>query len=428
MTLSTIMQSLQIVNAKVTYRSAPIHLLEKFTFKDAQSAHKLLLEKAGLKECIILQTCNRVEVFAAAKNLDEQRLLEAWSSVIGLPTGEFAKTVEISRGKDVILHLLKLASGLDSLVIGEDQVLGQIRRTFDFCRNNHYAGSHLSVIFDKAVKVGSKVRATTGINKGSTSVGSMAVNLTERYFNDLKNRNIILIGSGESASLIAKALKQRDVNFMVTSRTFDRAKSFADRVAGRPIPFENAIAMLPEIDLIFVSTTAPYYLLTYDRIQVAMRNRSEGMMILDLSNPRTVEESVAAIKKVKLINMDQIAEIVEKNIRSRKNEIQSAEKIIDIEMKSVDSILKRKKVDPVVVSVFKSVDAIREREFKKALTILGNKLGSEESRIIEQLSYAIVEGIISTPMNNLKTEIEIGDEDEEKIMNVVARLFKYKEQ
>jgi glutamyl-tRNA reductase len=126
--------------------------------------------------------------------------------------------------------------------------------------------------------------------------------------------------------------------------------------------------------------------------------------------------------------MDQIAEIVEKNIRSRKNEIQSAEKIIDIEMKSVDSILKRKKVDPVVVSVFKSVDAIREREFKKALTILGNKLGSEESRIIEQLSYAIVEGIISTPMNNLKTEIEIGDEDEEKIMNVVARLFKYKEQ
>ncbi len=98
MTLSTIMQSLQIVNAKVTYRSAPIHLLEKFTFKDAQSAHKLLLEKAGLKECIILQTCNRVEVFAAAKNLDEQRLLEAWSSVIGLPTGEFAKTVEISRG------------------------------------------------------------------------------------------------------------------------------------------------------------------------------------------------------------------------------------------------------------------------------------------------------------------------------------------
>jgi glutamyl-tRNA reductase len=97
-------------------------------------------------------------------------------------------------------------------------------------------------------------------------------------------------------------------------------------------------------------------------------------------------------------------------------------------MKSVDSILKRKKVDPVVVSVFKNVDAIREREFKKALTILGNKLGSEESRIIEQLSYAIVEGIISTPMNNLKTEIEIGDEDEEKIMNVVARLFKYKEQ
>jgi glutamyl-tRNA reductase len=148
---------------------------------------------------------------------------------------------------------------------------------------------------------------------------------------------------------------------MVTSRTFDRAKSFADRVAGRPIPFENAIAMLPEIDLIFVSTTAPYYLLTYDRIQVAMRNRSEGMMILDLSNPRTVEESVAAIKKVKLINMDQIAEIVEKNIRSRKNEIQSAEKIIDIEMKSVDSILKRKKVSYLLLLITFTNSGLRVR-------------------------------------------------------------------
>ena len=161
----------------------------------------------------------------------------------------------------------------------------------------------------------------------------------------------------EGASLIAKSLKLRNIDFMVTSRTFERAKSFADAMSGKPIPFENALKKFHRVDLIFVSTTAPYYLVTYERIRKAMTRRKKALMIFDLSNPRTVEEKVASIKKVKLINMDQIAEIVEKNIRSRKNEIQSAEKIIDTEMKSVDTMLKRKRVEPMVISIFKKVDA-----------------------------------------------------------------------
>jgi glutamyl-tRNA reductase len=151
------------------------------------------------------------------------------------------------------------------------------------------------------------------------------------------------------------------------------------------------------------------------------------MMIFDLSNPRTVEEKVAIIKKVKLINMDQIAEIVEKNIRARKSEIQSAEKIIDDEINSVDTILKRKKAEPIVVSVFKNVDIIRDRELKKALSMLGKKIGPEESKTIEQLSHAIVEGILSTPMNNLRKEIEVCNGNEEEIMKMAAKLFKYED-
>jgi glutamyl-tRNA reductase len=128
-----------------------------------------------------------------------------------------------------------------------------------------------------------------------------------------------------------------------------------------------------------------------------------------------------------LINMDQIAEIVEKNIRARKSEIQSAEKIIDDEIKSVDTILKRKKAEPIVVSVFKSVDIIRDRELKKALSMLGKKIGPEESKTIEQLSHAIVEAILSTPMNNLRKEIEVCNGNEEELMKMVAKLFKYED-
>ena len=146
----------------------------------------------------------------------------------------------------------------------------------------------------------------------------------------------------------------------------------------------------------------------------------------DLSNPRTVEDKVATIKKVKLINIDQISEIVEKNIRARKNEIQSAEKIINNEMESVDSLLKRRKVEPIVVSIFKNVDVIRERELKKALSIIGKSLGPKEAKTIEELSYALVEGILSTPMNNLRKEIELSNENEE-LMRVVSKLFKYED-
>jgi glutamyl-tRNA reductase len=415
---------IHIINARITYRNAPIHMLEKFTFKDINNAHKLFLKKAGFEECVILQTCNRVEVFAASKESDQSSLLEGWASAVGLPEKDFAN-VEISKGMDAVMHLMKLASGLDSLVVGEDQILGQVRRALEYSRSSRYARTNLSLIFDRALKVGSRVRTATGINKGNVSIASVAVNLAEEYFDDLKFKTIMLIGTGEAASLVAKMLKKHEVDFMVASRAQERAQSFAETVAGTPIPFDSALEMLCEVDLIFTATVAPYRLLTFERIENAMKNRREGMMIFDLSNPRTVDERVATIHGVKLINMDQIAELVGKNMRSRIKEINSAEKLIDSEIKSVDMIMRRMKAEPVVISVFKNVDTIRERELKKALAMLGKKLGPEQAKIVEQLSYAIVEGILSTPMNNLRKEIEEGESEE--LMKIVAKLFKYEE-
>lgn len=422
---SALADSLHIINAKVTYRNAPIHLLEKFTFADINRAYNSIMDKSGLKECIILQTCNRVEVFGVSRTPNPGKLIQAWASAVNLEESEFQNIVETCSDKEVTLHLLKLAAGLDSLVIGEDQILGQVKRAFEFSRTKRHVGAHLSILFQRAIKVGSRVRADTALNKGSVSIGSMAVNLAGEYFDDLKTKRILLIGSGEGASLIAKSLRLRNIDFMVTSRTFERAKSFADAVSGKPIPFEEALEKFHTVDLMFLSTVAPYYLVTYERIHKAMKRRKNALMIFDLSNPRTVEEKVASIKKVKLINMDQIAEIVEKNIRSRKNEIQSAEKIIDTEMKSVDTLLKRKRVEPVVVSIFKNVDEIRERELKKAFYMLKDKMGPSEAKVVEQLSHAIVEGVLSAPMNNLRKEIELGMTDQEEIMKVITKLFKY---
>src|SRR5919199_4964306 len=150
-----------IVNARVTYRNAPMHLLEKYVFKDIDKAYKLFIEMVGLDECIILQTCNRVEIFGAAKDLNEHKLLDGWVSAAGISQSDL-DSIEISRGKDAIMHLMRLASGLESLVVGEDQILGQVRRGFEFSRTGRYANANLSIIFDRALKAGSKIRTTTG--------------------------------------------------------------------------------------------------------------------------------------------------------------------------------------------------------------------------------------------------------------------------
>lgn len=425
--MTLVNKSLDLLNFRITYKEAPIHLLEKFTFKDIDRAYESFLEHLQLKECLILQTCNRVEIFAVVdEGLDLQKIICYWATYSNLSTEEFSKIVEIVKGDRVIQHLLKLVSGLDSLVIGEDQILGQVKRSYEFARNNNYLGSFLSIIFEKSLKVGSKVRALTGINRGSVSVGSVAVNLAEESLERLDDKKILLIGSGEGASLIAKALKRRNVSFLVTSRTFERAKSFAESLAGTPIIFEDAMDSLPSIDIIFVSTIAPYYLITYERIKKTMETKHSSLLIFDLSNPRTVEDSISQIDNVSLFNLDQIGYIVQKNIKCRREEIQSAEEIIADEMRNMDLILKRKKADPVVISVFRNVDKIRERELNKALSILGPKIGPKESKIIEQFSHALLEGILSTPMNNLRRQIQNGNNDEEQeLMRIAAKLFNY---
>jgi len=276
MTTYLTLQSSQFVNLRVTFKNSPIHILEKFTFKDIHNAYKTFIDSAEIEECIILQTCNRVEVYGLGTNPQPDKIIELWSSLINIPADEVRSNVIINVGEEAIKHLAKLTSGLDSLVVGEDQILGQVKRSLEFSRKNRFSGPNLNVLFDRTIKIGSKVRTDTGINKGSISVGSMAVNLASEYFDDINEKEILLIGSGEGASLIAKALKQRNIKFFISSRTFDRARSFSDTVGGVPIPFEEALEKLNEnIDMVFISTVAPYYLLTYERMANIMQNRKK---------------------------------------------------------------------------------------------------------------------------------------------------------
>ena len=420
-----ITDELKLLNVRITHKKAPIHVLEKFTFKDIAKAYRIFLTSGDIRECVILQTCNRVEIFLALDKMDVEKIFEIWRKITEIRDLSF-ELAEIDQDKGAINHLLRLTSGLESLVVGEDQILGQVKRAFEYSRQNCYVDSFIPIIFDHAIKVGSRIRTNTGLNKGSLSIGSMAVNLAEEYFDDFQSKKVLLIGTGEGATLVAKSLKKRQVNFDVASRTFERAKSFCIAVGGTPVMFEDAIRNLENTDIIFVSTTAPYYLITYDRI-FNRNKKNAGMMIFDLSNPRTVDDKIATISGIKLVNIDQIAEIVDRNLKRRHEEIRMAEKMIQGGMQSMDLLFRKIKAEPFVVSIFKIVDEVRNRELSKAARKLGIKKGMKEFEIMEQFSYAIVEGILSTPMNNFRKEIG-NTEKNEDVLNIVSRIFNYEPQ
>ncbi|MBM2851920.1 MAG: glutamyl-tRNA reductase [Candidatus Nitrosotenuis sp.] len=360
-----------IINARVTFHNSPIHVLEKFTFKNIDSAYEYFREYSGLKECVILQTCNRVEIFGLSNDFNIQKIKKTWASLAGLEEIAFKENFEISENMDVYLHLLKLTSGLDSMVVGEEQILGQIKEAITNAREIRASGEYLNTLFDKAIRIGTRVRNSTGISKGSISVGSMAVKLAEENIDDLKAKKILLIGTGEAATMVAKSLKKRGYEFFVTSRTRVRSKAFAETVGGNPIDFEDVLSGFSNYDVLFVATIAPYFLVTFERIKKAMNDKKTGMMILDLSNPRTVDEKVTTISGIKMMNLDQIAEIVDKNMRNRVNEKTNAEKIISEEVSVLEAQMKRLEVEPVVKEIFKDIDVRRVKELEKALSMLG---------------------------------------------------------
>lgn len=411
----------RILNARVTFRNAPIHVLERFAIRDVGGAYGQFLSDPGLDECVIVQTCNRVELFGRSSDGGTAGMLRTWAAVSGMEVGKLEGSVEVEEGRDALRHLLKLASGLDSMVLGEEQILGQIRESVASAKRTRASGPYLNALFEKAMKAGARIRSTTGIGRGGTSVGSMAVRLAEENVEGMRGRRVLLIGTGEVSTLVAKSLKRRGYGFEVASRTLGRSEAFCKALGGSPVRFEDVLGGFSAYDVVFVATSAPYLLVTRERIAEAMGTGRGGMMILDLSNPRTVDEGVATIGGVRLMNLDQIAEMVERNVASRRRVAREAEGVVGGEVEALEASMKRLEAEPLVGGVFRSIDSLRERQLQKALRMLGETDGAR-IKIIDDLTREIVEGIVSTPMNNIRRASERGRHD---IVELAAGLFDY---
>ena len=348
-----------VMNARVTFRNVPIHELSKFAFKDVGAAAEEFKKIPGVDECIIVQTASRIEIFtvsnvetidspdarrAEGKTLILNQVKETWISLTALEQidiDHFDQTLEVYKSDDVYLNLLRLGSGIDSFVIGKQEVFDEIVQSLSHAKSAGTSGTILNKLFENVIRLSTRMRDTTGISKDVISLGDIAVKLVDEKAGLDSKKKVLLIGTGNSAALVAKSLNKKEISYDVTSRTVERANGFSTIVGGDPIDFDDALCTFNKYDIIFVATTSDYFLITFERIRLIMEEKKKGTLILDLSDPRTVDEGITALPGIKLLFRDQIAEIFEESVKGKSDIVPSIEKIIAKELPVLSARMKR---------------------------------------------------------------------------------------
>ena len=351
--------SFDVLNARVTFKNIPLHTLSKFTFKDVAAACAEFKKIPSVEECVIIQTASRVEIFtvsnvetedspdarrAEGKALVLNQIKDTWVSLSALEQidiDHFDQTLEVYKGDDVYLHLLRLASGLDSVVVGKQEIFDEIVQSLANAKSAGVSGNILNKLFDSVIRLAIRMRDTTGIAKDVISLGDIAVKLVDEKAGLDSKKKVLIIGTGEPAAMLAKTLKKKDVNFDVSSRSLERATGFTTILGGTPVDFDDGLAGFDKYNIIFVATTCDYFLITYERIRLVMEEKKKGTLILDLSDPRTVDEGITALPGIKLLFRDQIAELYEESVKARVGIIPAVEKIIEKELPVLSARIKR---------------------------------------------------------------------------------------
>jgi len=404
-----------IINARVTFKNIPMHKLAHFAFKDVNVARESFMKIKDVSECVIIQTASRVEVYIVmnrpkgdipdgrridGKNLVVNKIQETWIANAELEQWDiehFDQTFEVYTGTDVIEHLLRLVSGLESVVVGKEDILNEIKELSHTARLTKHSGKILNKLFDGTIRIAINIRNSSKIGENVLSIGDIAVKLAEENAGIDGKKKVLVIGTGEIAGMVAKNMNRNGYAFDVTSQKLERATGFSKILGGNPVEFLDVLSGFNKYSIVIVSTTADYFIITFDNIKRVMKGYKKGMLILDISDPRAIEETVTKIHGIKLLFRDQIAEMDdEKLMESLKIKVSTVEGLIEKEVPILDAAMKNLEPDIIIKDVVASVDSIREKELEKALAKLGIK-DKKKIQIIEELTKSVAESIVSVP-------------------------------
>ena len=404
-----------LINARITFKNVPLHKLAHFAFKDVNVARESFMKIKDVSECVIIQTASRVEAYIVmnkpkgdipdGRRLDGQNLVinkiqETWVANSELEQWDiehFDQTFEVYINTDVYEHLLRLACGLDSLVVGKEEILNEIKDSSQTARSIKHSGKILNKLFDSAIRIATTIRNSSKVSENTLSMGDVAVKMAEENAGIDGKKKVLLIGTGEIAGMVAKTMNKKGYAFDVTSQLIERATDFSKILGGNPVDFLDVLAGFDKYSIIIVAATADYFIITFEKLKRVMKNYKKGMLILDISDPRAIEETVTKIPGIKLLFRDQITEMDdEKLMEALKTKVSSVEALIEKEVPILEAAMKNLAPEPTVKDVIASVDSIRERELQKALSQLGLK-DKKRIKIIEDLTKSVADSIISVP-------------------------------
>jgi glutamyl-tRNA reductase len=317
---------MHVVVVGLSHHSAPVTVREKFAFAEAKIPGALLMlrESGVAEEAVILSTCNRVEIYAATSLEPRQAVVELQELLVRIHDYRDPLTDEIYKfaGHDAIEHLFKVACGLDSMVLGETEILGQLKKAYELALHHHCTGGRLNKAFQRAFNVAKHIRTETNIQRGSISVASVAVELAEKIFDSLNQRQVMVIGAGETSEKAARALLSRGAHSVIVSnRSHDRAVALAAELGGRAVHFEDWAHEFAAIDIVISSTSAPHYILDRIRLEPLMKLRkNRALLLIDIAVPRDIEPEVNFMEDVYLYNIDDLQAIAADYLRQRKDE------------------------------------------------------------------------------------------------------------
>ncbi len=416
---------MNIVVVGLSHKTAPVEVREKIAFKaELMEAHlRRLLSLPAVAEGMIVSTCNRVELYAVSRTPQQagEQLQQFLATSHGFVLSELQEHIYCHVGAQAVRHVLRVCASLDSMVVGEPQILGQIKSAYSDAGEFGSAGLILNRFMHKAFSVAKRVRTETAIASNAVSVSFAAVELARKIFDSLEGKTVMLVGAGEMCELAAKHFVRYGVTkVLVTNRTYSRAEKLAESFGGTAVNFDNFREQLHRVDILLSSTGSPDYVISAADLKAACKlRRYKPMFLIDIAVPRDVDPAANKLDSVYLYDVDDLQGIVQSNLKERQKEALKAEEIIAGEVDQFLNWMTSLTVKPTIVALRRQLEDIRSKELEKTLGNLG-ALEPRQRKALEAMSRAMINKILHHPTSVLK---QTGDEDRACYIDAVQQLF-----
>jgi glutamyl-tRNA reductase len=415
----------------VSHRTAPVDLRERLDFssRDLSAATEAIAGRPSMTESVVLSTCNRSEIYVASSDPARSReeLVSFLSDYHHVPVNTFHPHLFALENSAAVAHLFRVAAGLDSLVIGEPQVLGQVKDAFQASASRRCVGPVLSNAFRWSFAVGKRVRTETALGEGAVSVSFAAVSLARKIFGRLQGRRVLVVGAGEISSLTAQHLRAQGVGeIVITSRTHAHADALASEVGGLAVPWEGMINAFAAADIVITATGSQRPIVTRAQLEAAQgHRRSTPLFIIDVAVPRDVDPVIGEIEQVFLYNIDDLQSIVEENLSRRAAEVERAESIVNEEVTKFMTWQRSRSAVPTVVALRQRFESIRRSELQRLEGKLGVLPPDARARV-DEVTRLIVEKLLLEPTEQLKALPD--EETQAAYTEAINRLFRLQEE